>query len=146
MTFERLGPIVERVVSRLVNDAGKGAIAVAPVAEERAGTDQGPGQVAIREVIPTQRADEGHAPASPANGRPIVTAQTKRRPTSAVAIGLVLVVDNGDRPGRREETAPGRSIAQARGGNLASNLMVVGGRDHCAALSITGVSIRSRNS
>ena len=82
--------------------------------------DQGLGQVVVREVVPTSSGEQA-APVNPANGRPIVTAQTKRRPTSAVAIGLVLVVDNGDRPGRREETAPGRSIAQARRGSLASN-------------------------
>jgi hypothetical protein len=63
--------------------------------DKGAGTDEGAGQVVVREVVPTNR-EEQAAPVNPANGRPIVTASAKRRPTSAVAIGLVLVVDNGE--------------------------------------------------
>lgn len=115
MAFKRLGPIVKQVVSRLVIDAGEGSGETLPDAMKGTGTGEGAGQVAIREVIPTQRADEGHAPASPANGRPIVTAQTKRRPTSAVAIGLVLVVDNGRGGGRRQEGEASAAYRAATG-------------------------------
>jgi hypothetical protein len=97
------------------------------------------------------------APASECQGDttlPVQEDDTSRRMTTAPTNGLPrpavvirLVVDNGGGGGRRQEEGTSAAYARAGGGNPASNLVVVvGGRDHCAALSITGVSIRSRNS
>lgn len=89
--------------------------------------DQGLGQVVVREVVPTS-SEEQAAPVNPANGRPIVTAQTKRRPTSAVAIGLVLVVDNGEGGGRRQEGGASAAFrTRAGGGGRGCKLKLVGG-------------------
>ena len=72
MAFVTLGEALEAALVSMMNEVGDGDGCNRPDAvifPKGTGTDEGAGQVAIREVIPTQRADEGHAPASPANGR-----------------------------------------------------------------------------
>lgn len=89
------------------------------------GADNGPGQVVVREIVPTSSGEQA-APVNPANGRPIVTAQTKRRPTSAVAIGLVLVVDNEEGGGRRQEGGASAAFrTRAGGGDRGCKLKLV---------------------
>lgn len=112
MTWKTLGESLEAALASMLNEVGDevaGTRLDAVKLPKGTGTVEGAGQV---------REENKH----PANGRPIVTAQTKRRPTSAVAIGLVLVVDNGE--GGRPAGSGGLSraaYAQARRGSLASN-------------------------
>jgi hypothetical protein len=137
MVWKTLGESLEAALASMLNEVGDevaGTRLDAVNGSKRGPDAETPGQVAIREVVPTSSREQT-APVNPANGRPIVTAQTKRRPTSAVAIGLVLVVDNGE--GGRPARGGGSSraaYAQAGGGNPASNLVVIeGGRRHWTA-------------
>ena len=153
MAWKTLGESLEAALASMMNEVGEGSGGTLPDAGKDAGTCQAPAsqnREIKQETEPKGSANRALMSTTLPMGRcmTVATASPKAvgSPSPVAVIHLRIVVDNGDRPGRREETAPGRSIAQARGGNLASNLVVVGGRDHCAALSITGVSIRSRNS
>ena len=126
MAFKRLGPIVKQVVSRLVIDAGEGSGGTLPDAEKDAGTEAPASD--YMEIVPTSSGEQA-APVNPANGRPIVTASPTSLPRSAVSIGLVLVVDNGEggRPAQGGAVRAAYARARSRGRNLASNLRLVSG-------------------
>ncbi len=142
-----LGEALESALASILNEVGDGDVGASPDAVKlakslgkEAGTDKAP---ASQEVVSTRRGklktasvttQPGKAPASRANGTgsPVHSpAQPQRRTGRPLPF---LIVDNGDRPERREEQLSGRSIARAggRGGNPASNWVVVVGGRHAA--------------
>lgn len=84
------------------------------------GADEGPGQVVVREVVPTS-SEEQAAPVNLANGKRLDTAVTSRSPSGAVSRRLALVVIEGGGGRPAQGGASRAAYAQARGGNLASN-------------------------
>lgn len=128
MAFERLDSVIAKVVDRVVNEVGEDgvgapsdAVKEAKSRGKEAGTVKAP---ASREIVHPQQQPErtapratqpGKAPASRANGTgsPVHSpAQPQRRTGRPLPF---LIVDNGDRPERREEQLSGRSIARAGG-------------------------------
>lgn len=115
-----LGEALLSAIAKGMIGLGEGSGGTLPDAGKDAGTCQAPASD-YREVVPTSSGEQA-APVNLGNakGRPVHHKAPPQRRTGQ-PLTLYVIVNNGDRPGRREETAPGRSIAQARGGNLASN-------------------------
>lgn len=114
MAFERLGDVIDRVLSRSGIDVGNGAAATAPGAGKKTPTKAG-ASLTGGQTIETEAANAEPIMNLPTIGRGMATA-SPNGPAPGPAVVIPLAMYRGGSRGREEDTAPA-AVRATGGGN-----------------------------
>lgn len=127
MTWKTLGESLEAALASMMNDAGEGSGGTLPDAMKGTGTDEGAGQVVVREVVPTS-SEEQAAPVNLGNakGRPVHHKAPPQRRTGQ-PLTLYVIEGGSGRPTGGGNSRAAYRAATGEGNRAREFLKLVGG-------------------